>query len=186
MINAFSILTFQTIVPYSYEPTHHHAREAALRPQETLECMNDMKSQRLETLDWCWCGPGRCSIMATAQECVCCWEIPYCDPLRGDSACVTLNDNFSHVALNKDILEMAAASRRISHGLPPGNPNRKTSHLRNQAYKNFAHWILRNDARKHHRIPLPSCVVNSIRSQFPSNDGIYTGYLDSVCNVIDI
>ena len=117
--------------------------------------------------------------MPTVKECICCWEIQHCDELRWDTACITLNENFQYVALNKEILEMSIAQSRIGSGLVPGDKKRNNSHLRNQAYKNFAHWILRNDIQKCKRIVLPSCVVAMIRKCFPSNDGNYTGFLES-------
>lgn len=160
--------------PYLFEPVKSQAREACHDATESTEELD-----RLTNINWCWCGPNKCQVMPSAKECLCCWEVKHCDLLRGDSACITLHENFEFVALNKDVLEMSIAQTRTRLGLTPGDNTRNNSHLRNQAYKNFAHWILRNEVKKFKRIVLPACVVIAIRNHFPSSDGKYTGYQDS-------
>ena len=153
---------------YSFEPTRAQARQAGL--EEVIERGDSEQLCRLMNLDWCWCGPHRCIIMPTAKECLCCWDMHYCNELRGSSACITLHVNFQYVALNKEILQKSIAQSRTRLGLAPGDNKQQNSDLRHQAYKNFAHWILRNEVRKLKRIVLPSCVVSAIRKCFPSND----------------
>ena len=113
-----------------------------------------------------------CSLQKNACAAgICIFAMNFEDLRMHHSSC-----ELQYVALNKEILQMSIAQSRTRLGLAPGDNKHQDSDLQYQAYKNFAHWILRNEVRMLKRIVLSSCVVSAIRKCFPSNDGTYTGF----------
>jgi len=48
-----------------------------------------------------------------------------------------------------------------------------------QIYRQFTYWVYGKPGPKN-RIPIPSCVVQSIRTTYPEKDGVYEGYNEIV------
>ena len=48
--------------------------------------------------------------------------------------------------------------------------------FRYAAYRQFTWWVHGHLGRKIRRV-IPSCAVKKIRSTFPADDGVYTGYV---------
>lgn len=177
------------ITPYDHEPSCStaekrgikFAKSADSRPMDQTETTsNDVDLGRLHTTSWCWCG--KCQVMDSLRECVCCWEMERANVLVRDSdlSCVTLLENFNQVCLNKDVLETAIATKRIMAGLSPGDANRNNSHFRHQAYANFINWLYKNSLGRSHRVVLPACVVLKVRAVFPNPPSEpYVGFLES-------
>lgn len=81
--------------------------------------------------------------MNSTRECVCCWEIQKAHEkvMQYETACITLVRAFDDVYINDEILETAIATKRTMMGKSPGDPNRRNSDFRRQAYSNFIHWL---------------------------------------------
>ena len=62
---------------------------------------------RLQNTEWCNCG--RCVIMATGRECLCCQEMPILDGKleEGRLTCVTENRYFNTLCIDREVLDVA-------------------------------------------------------------------------------
>lgn len=49
--------------------------------------------------------------------------------------------------------------------------------MRLSAYRQYTHWI-QGKLGRGRRIPIPACVVTSIRQAYPEESGIYEGFHD--------
>ena len=155
--------------PYQYEPLRQNMRQALFEDYERNEQLTagDVNSERLQTLSWCWCE--KCVIQSSSRECVCCWEEINTDDLRGSAKCVTLAENFPNLCLNRHVLETAIAQERHKEGKSPGRKRPiPKKEFRYHAYKNYIYWVHRHELSKNVRYVIPSCVINSIRENFPN------------------
>ena len=112
------------------------------------------------------------------------------------SASLIMHDGFDPVCLNIWILQTAYFNYRHHYGTRDigDNPTHESvseryiwsgyitcsiihynRHYRFVAYRQFTHWCWGWLGRRI-RVTLPSCVVNKIRSTFPSPDGQYIGF----------
>ncbi|KAM7282049.1 P2X purinoceptor 7-like [Ixodes scapularis] len=67
-------------------------------------------SARLDDTRWCLCG--RCQLMPTARECVCCLEVPKVASKAGNR-CITDHSDFFGGILNPVVLQIAYRMRAM-------------------------------------------------------------------------
>ncbi|XP_068671269.1 P2X purinoceptor 7-like [Montipora capricornis] len=172
-----------SIQPYQFEPEYssseENAKEDSSGPEEqeidSLEpnCESERVS-RQENASWCVCG--RCSIMSSEVECICCQELAFLSKLVKGLTCITEHESFEAVCLNRDVLWTALVSLhdRESAGLPERQQVSNRS-FRYSAYRQFTWWVHGYLGKGIWRV-IPSCAVKKIRSEFPSEDEIYSSY----------
>ncbi|KAG9485339.1 hypothetical protein GDO78_008426 [Eleutherodactylus coqui] len=112
--------------------------------------------------------------MPTVAECVCCREHDVVlHILPEDCRCVTKHPLFAQYALVRENLEHAI---RLSALFTRRNYDIKSSRvMRIGAYRSYTAWI-HGFLGKHKRIPIPSCVIQAIRTVYPDPHGNYTGF----------
>ncbi|XP_062591610.1 P2X purinoceptor 7-like [Saccostrea cucullata] len=112
--------------------------------------------------------------METTRECKCCFGIP--DVARkvhkGNLKCITEHDSFVVNCLNHHVLKLSNYEYMQDNG-PIGDDEPVNELYRHLAYRRFARFIWKRLGRYNRRI-LPSCVVDAIRKQFPSQQ--YCGF----------
>lgn len=110
-----------------------------------------------------FCQCGNCTVHPNARMNFCCSQRPCVSRLQ------TFSDlclNFATIAIT-GILNYATTMKDI----PDFSPNI----WRNQSYRFYTLWQHAKLPRQVRRCP-PSCVVSTIRNQFPQTEGEYTGY----------
>lgn len=112
--------------------------------------------------------------MGTERECVCCHEVEDVKDKLGEESkeCITTLSAFAAVCLQADVLETAYYHYRAVYGQ---EELAKSQHerFRYTAYRQFVMWIYHH-LGKSIRVVLPSCVVNRIRVEYPSEN--FTGF----------
>jgi len=93
-------------IAYAFEPRVLRENYTQPKPRMAAPADPDPRAHRLENTDWCKCG--KCIIMATSEECICCQEImnAACKIPPG-KLCITDNPSFSHVCIDIEVLEVA-------------------------------------------------------------------------------
>ncbi|CAN7944278.1 unnamed protein product [Ixodes pacificus] len=128
-------------------------------------------SARLDDTRWCRCG--RCQLMPTARECVCCLEVPKVASKAGNR-CITDHSDFFGGILNPVVLQIAYRMRAMELNDMELIGQRSThKKYRYVAYRQFVWWIWRRLGRGN-RTVLPACVVQAIRNMYPSDE--YRGF----------
>lgn len=149
------------IQPYQYEP--------AAPADNAHEAEDDTGPPgRLGHTEWCSCG--HCQTQPSAKECLCCREIP--EVSRLTEYCITQHPGFAAACLNPWVLEIAYTA--YCNRFHPRVVCSQHETFRFMAYRQFVTWCWGYLGR-HHRVPLPSCVVSRVRKAFPS-DGDYRGF----------
>ncbi|XP_036383179.1 P2X purinoceptor 7 [Megalops cyprinoides] len=110
---------------------------------------------------WCLCG--RCPPRSTPQEQLCC--------RRARGKCITASALFPRLLLSRPVLETALLYREPLLDLPKGDPARP---LRHCAYRLYIDWRIGVPPAGAYPV-IPSCCVQRIREQYPSQDGCYRG-----------
>ncbi|KAK7162413.1 hypothetical protein R3I93_006647 [Phoxinus phoxinus] len=108
---------------------------------------------------------GCCTAMPTVSESICCQEADLDHVLRGQS-CITMACTFTMLCREVDVLEVAMLSLKDVRGETLERPINSCL-FRLTAYRQFTLWA-RGHLGKKNRIPIPACVVGSIRAVFPS------------------
>ncbi|CAI6353104.1 unnamed protein product [Macrosiphum euphorbiae] len=141
---------------------------------------------RSGTRNWCSCE--KCVVMTTDQESMCCQEYDKIKHLAGNYECITQNNLFEKLVLDKDVLTITR------HQLILKSKNKTKRQLlsvdeaenklwRYLAYKNFTSWINAwTTIGKGNRVVIPSCSIAKIRSVFPEKNGVYVGFRPSEKN----
>lgn len=138
---------------------------------------------RSGNFNWCTCK--MCLDMPTDQECVCCREYDFIKNIIGSDVCITQNNLFDKLVLDKDVLNISrhkiilkSKEKKKRLLLSVDEPENKL--WRYLAYKNFISWINAWTAiGKGNRVVIPSCSIAKIRQTFPENDGVYVGFRSS-------
>nr|XP_026695475.1 P2X purinoceptor 7-like [Ciona intestinalis] len=132
-----------------------------------------------------WCSCGKCAIMPTEEESICCHEIDILmenlqSVFKTYNDCVTdLEDFLAHI--NRAVLKTFFLSNRKKwkkNNKPKGeNGDLSNEQFRFVAYRHILEWILKEEPLgSGNRMILPSCMVMTVRSMYSSNDGSYTGF----------
>ncbi|XP_006824597.1 uncharacterized protein LOC102806348, partial [Saccoglossus kowalevskii] len=134
----------------------------------------------------CKCG-GRCQILPTIRECVCCREVTVVDAkcleavfefgLEERLQCITQHSGFQCVSLNKFVLQTAWFQYRQQYDTPFDGPDHER--YRHTAYRQLARWCW-GFLGKSVRVVLPACAVSCIRAHFPppgpEENAVYMGH----------
>ncbi|CAH3031609.1 unnamed protein product, partial [Pocillopora meandrina] len=109
-----------------------------------------------------WCSCGNCQEMPTENECICCQEMD----------CITEHGSFGPVCLLADVLRTALVGmHQVRNDRLEDYPS---NDMRLAGYRQFTWWTY-NRLGKGNRRVIPSCVVASIRRNYPDAAGNYTG-----------
>ena len=144
--------------------------------REEREKFRDRKDKQVS--DWCKCG--FCAVMDTDRECFCCNESECISQIRTGEAinCITKSSDFIEWVTRKTCLN-ADRNDKVLKGKRAYNSNRSAT-WRHLAYSKFISWLraetLFGEQGRFHRFVIPACVVHSIRTKYPSEDGIYKGF----------
>ncbi|XP_078495455.1 uncharacterized protein LOC144750538 [Ciona intestinalis] len=92
-------------VGYLFEPEWTSEELAAQENIEESAVVTN--SRRCEAMDWCKCG--KCGLMATERECICCNEIMQFLEINQEQniKCITEHPSFVSACLNKVVLNIA-------------------------------------------------------------------------------
>ncbi|KAK3745925.1 hypothetical protein QZH41_010221, partial [Actinostola sp. cb2023] len=135
------------------------------------------------------CACSRCSLamVSKQEECFCCQDIDRCceklEELQDENLnCITKHHGFRAVCLDKWVLEIAAIGlktrkRRSYVIMRTEGRTSEAQFFRSVAYRQFYRLIWQYNGNLK-RLPLPCCVYHAIRSEFPSEDGNYRGFLE--------
>lgn len=91
---------------------------------------------------------------------------------RSQGACITSSPLFELLVLRRSTLEAALLYRDPLSS--PAGPGWTTS-LRHGAYRQYICWRFGKQAEGSHPA-IPSCCVRRIREEYPSLDGLYSGF----------
>ncbi|XP_030228667.1 uncharacterized protein LOC115555775 [Gadus morhua] len=139
-------------------------------------------------VNW-WCTCLLCSPMETHKESLCCSESQRCQFLRDEMAesgeegavCVTSHPGFTP-HLNRWVLDTYFRTQKVNwkrQPKPAGRNGRLSTEL--TSYRHFLEWILQGERLgRGNRLVLPACVVQAIRANYPTQDGQYRGYQETV------
>lgn len=99
---------------------------------------------RSGTSNWCSCE--KCVVMTTDQESMCCHEYDKIKHLAGNYACITQNNLFEKLVLDKDVLtitrhQLILKSKNKTKRQLPSVDEAENKLWRYLAYKNFTSWI---------------------------------------------
>lgn len=160
----------------------HYLHEPLPRDEGGLgnvgDAPQDVDPQRLLNNDWCLCG-GHCHVEPsfTAEDCICCREIPEVSSEADDlgSQCLTTIDAFEAAILNPITLyigwmEYTERWRQASKAFGAQN-NEKYRYV---AYRKVVRWcwgFLGRDIR----VQLPACIHSKIMRAYPDGAGNYKG-----------
>lgn len=113
--------------------------------------------------DWCSCG--LCSPMTTQIENKCC--------CKKKMPCISTAPLFHQLVLDGNVLDLAMRYREDVLALdhPRNNEN-----FRHAAYRQYVLWQHGRLGQGNRRV-VPSCCVLAIRARYPSQNGVYTGFL---------
>ncbi|XP_060775114.1 uncharacterized protein LOC132884975 [Neoarius graeffei] len=150
---------------------------------------------RHRVTDKWWCTCSKCEVMQTEVECYCCheWDLimPQMQDLSIDkeasmpaAVCITNHTDFPAL-LNVGVLQTFFHIPKINwkkHPRPAGPDGQLSSEqYRLIAYRIVLEWALKGEKLgPGNRRVLPSCVVELIRRTYPSPNGQYAGFKESV------
>ncbi|XP_063447171.1 uncharacterized protein LOC134726687 [Mytilus trossulus] len=160
---------------YILEPEYTEEELQQIEAEETSRQQDIINNPRKFDTNWCSCK--NCIVMPLPAECFCCHEFTLLEENMNLGECVTENTDFRIVCLNPVVLETSYISflRYKRHrGRAPDVLTNRQSRL--MAYRQFVCWVRKGQPLgKKHRITLQTCVVNVIKKEFPSLDGVYEG-----------
>ncbi|KAJ8285764.1 hypothetical protein GJAV_G00030670 [Gymnothorax javanicus] len=153
-------------------PISYHTRELEAVSLRALATVAQALPGRASEMEWkqvpepnppAWCLCGRCALRASPQEQLCC--------RRNRGPCIITSPVFPCLVLSRPILESTILCREPLTELPKENMPHL---LRHCAYRLYIHW--RFGGAPEDACPvIPSCCVQRIRAQYPSQDGRYRG-----------
>ncbi|WAR05113.1 P2RX7-like protein [Mya arenaria] len=163
------------IVPYQFEPLN---RDDLIEDDiNRLDLHDGDDGNRIGNTNWCRCNS--CIAMHTERESVCCrdveqtnFKLDVFNEEAHDIECITDHPGFGTVCLDRYVLETAYYQYRQQYGVPQQEDNEQQRYV---AYRQFVRWCWGYLGREV-RVVLPSCAVQRIRAQFPSQQ--YEGFQD--------
>ncbi|XP_044130704.1 uncharacterized protein LOC122923908 [Bufo gargarizans] len=130
---------------------------------------------RIGRVDWCTCE--NCVTMPTNLESICCKEVENATPYICSFQCITQHEFFSIFCQREDTVNVVL--RIVGQLQRPPPKKQENRHHRKIAYRSFTAWV-HGYLGIGNRRPIPSCVVNKVRTCFPDPDSEYTGFKE--CN----
>lgn len=176
--------------PYAFEPV---AQQRNVRPvpmvrpnvEEAREQPNPAlpRPNRLDNLDWCICQ--HCFNMPTERESLCCREVEPCVELLGQrNSCITETEDFRSACFCEASLKATLVLMRYTKGLTRPLDHYDNRVYRYAAYRSFTAYVHGRLGQGIRKI-IPACAVTAIRQTWPSENGIYRGYLNAPGEVDD-
>lgn len=159
-------------------------RESGLYDDEMADWARTL-ARRTATGDWCTCA--RCwpvQDALTASDVTCCQESYAARILCNGNyefhvqlayGCVTDHPSFYHFCLYEyHLRNIAHVYQRAGHNPQGVAANQRLRYTAYCSYTVWAHGHLGRQNRKE----IPHCVLKAIRTRFPAQDGVYTGFLE--------
>ncbi|XP_043922121.1 P2X purinoceptor 7-like [Protopterus annectens] len=170
----------RTIVPYSFEPVYTDGQRPPKRARRCSSSSEEDDACVTEDEDMKWCTCQLCIPMSTARECYCCASSTRAKAkiieIQPPPHCITAHPLFESTCLTTHMLHilMRAMYYFKGHFQRTQWTNRV---YRFVAYRAYVLWMYDNKKLGYgHRVVIPSCVVNSIRQRFPSEENDYVGF----------
>ncbi|XP_040294285.1 P2X purinoceptor 7-like [Bufo bufo] len=154
------------------EPDYCFQTDPVWAPGEERPGPEPDPDKRVNNVTWCKCH--NCSPRNSVTESVCCCELEVLEHLvTGNLTCVSEHVEFQSRCLDQETLVTCMISQTMPYrrAIDYNKPNC----LRLAAYRQFTTWIYAY-LRKYVQIPIPSCVIRTIREKFPDPEGRYTGF----------
>ncbi|XP_071123417.1 uncharacterized protein [Mytilus edulis] len=170
---------------YALEPEYTEEELHKMEAAESSRNQDILSNPRQFNTDWCSCT--KCIVMPLMTECLCCHEFTLFDGNIELGECISDNIFFRTVCLNPVVLETSYISflRYKRHrGRAPDVLTHRQSRL--MAYRQFVCWVRKGQPLgKRNRVTIPACVVYIIREAFPSQDGVYEGFIECESDTSD-
>ncbi|XP_056407172.1 uncharacterized protein LOC130298262 [Hyla sarda] len=161
--------TFGLEFPKDEESVHTETR--ATSSESERSCAIPDSEDRLVNMGWCRCH--NCNLMPSVEESICCCEFQNIIQFKQQHECVVFHPEVSRLVLDGRLLRHHIdMANLVPYKDMQKNPN---VHLRWHAYRSFS-ALINGHLGKGNRVPIPSCVGNAIRRQFPDPNGKYTGF----------
>ncbi|OCT77814.1 hypothetical protein XELAEV_18028911mg [Xenopus laevis] len=135
-------------------------------PDENIE------NSRIDNTNWCACS--LCVSMPTLAESLCCHELDDLKQhLSEEISCISQLAAIKAIILSEAMLTLMIRF----HGKVSASQFKEHKHryLRKAAYRSFTVWA-HGFLGPRYRLPIPSCIVKTVRSTFPDPEGKYTGF----------
>ena len=164
------------LVPYMYEPTYSNTNyqyESSLSDSNSsdVECdgdgdsINDSSARENRSGNLLYCKCGKCKVMETEVESICCKEMEEIDEGRlGGKDCISEVNQFECVCLNPAVLKTALIAYINESKSSKIKGTFDNKNMRYGGYKQYTYWI-HNKLGKGVRRVIPSCVVWAIRDR---------------------
>lgn len=183
--NSTSIMYSLAFDPYRLDLSDHDSDQELCKEQDcdTDEEDDDVENRlcapvSVHSKDWCICG--KCETLPEGEVSYCCSDVGVVrDMMETENQCITEHSKFCNFILNRDALEMATYGHKtISY---PDKDDQDSFHqlLRHAAYRSFLNLLEFHGLGKNNRYRLPACVIQSIRSKYPSISNEYVGFKES-------
>lgn len=155
--------------PYLFEPT--------MSIQSSESSIGHFPESR-QSNDNTECTCGKCLSTLNSNEIGCCRLSNLIERKLESCSCITETESFKAVCLDKTVLYVSF--RRIQT-IRKKRRKQHTDVFNNKAcrwtaYGQFIFWIYDGPIGQSVRKVLPTCVYNTIRFKFPSDDGIYSDF----------
>jgi hypothetical protein len=143
------------------EPTETEPTEPTEQESQTPPIIN-VTSDRIRVPDFCLCG--RCSFRSRGLERRCC---------RSERSVCTLESEDFKKVVDPVVVRTAVNSER--NAVCEDRWQYDNVNMRHTAYRQFVYLVAGNVGLKR-RLIIPSCVTWFIKSTWPSEDDVYTGF----------
>lgn len=169
--------------PYMFEPTYSNqnydyddSESSQIDEEEEEESESEGDEQgRVGNTSWCQCG--KCELMDTETESICCMEVEGLDENRFESkSCITEVEEFKAVCLHSAVIRTVLIAYRYHVDELQRIPeNFENKNMRFGCYKQFTYWVYNRLGRGIRKV-IPSCVIWAIRNSYPDSDGNYVEF----------
>lgn len=113
-----------------------------------------------------FCGCGKCREMNLPAERKCC----------GQRECLSNHPEFLQHCLDREALRIAIDDHADVYA---GRKSYNNNNFRFQAYRRFTLWH-HGKLGRGNRVPAYSCIVWAVRDKYPSESGIYKGFIETL------
>ena len=169
ILDDFDTFCDSTVQPFSFEPM--------CSPEELIQRLASFVAEptSAKTLDDKWCFCNVCEYIETEPQNKCCQSSELVREYTKKHSCITETEDFKLVCLHKTVLKTALGVWHHNHGDKQALTNKNFRFIAYRQYIGLMYGRLGSG----NRIPIPSCVLRNICSEFPSPDNIYVPYHDA-------
>ena len=153
--------------PYDFEPV-------GVNPSSTGEQTSgiDIPPEQRRQGNILWCRCGKCREMGTEEESICCRDEDVPDSYFAEKMCITENENFRAVCLNREVLKTVL---HMLNNVRGDEINIQNKSLRYAGYRQFTWWV-HNRLGKGVRKVIPSCTLWAIRDEYAEPNHYYVPF----------